>query len=214
MKKTFIWFIVMTAVIALQAQPAQKKAEEILDKAAAKTASYTSFKIEFTYSLINDQEKINESQDGSIISKGDKYKLSIAGQEIVSDGKTVWSYSPETNEVIITSPSPEDEESINLTKLLNNYKTSFKSKFIKEETINGKVVQVIDMTPVESKSYFKIRIKIDKAKQQIYSVAFFDRSNNVFTYTVKKFTPNVSAPDTLFRFDAAKHPGVVEVDMR
>lgn len=214
MRKLMTALIALLSVLMLQAQPAQKKAEDILDKTAKKTSSYTSFKIDFKYTLTNTQEKLNEVQEGTIIVKGDKYKLEIAGQEIFSDGKTVWSYNPTTNEVMITSPSPEDEESINLTKLLNNYKSSFKSKYIKEEKKGDKTLHVIDMTPIKGKSYYKVRIKIDKAKQQVYSVTFYDRSNNVFTYSVKKFTPNVSAPDSMFTFDKKKHPGVVEVDMR
>ena len=161
MRKLILGVIAAITLTAVQAQPAQQKAEEILDKAAKQMSGYTSFKIDFKYTLTNTQEKLDESQEGSITVKGDKYKLNIAGQEIVSDAKTVWSYNPETNEVIITSPSPEDEESINLTKLLGNYKKSYKSKFIKEESAGGKTLQVIDMTPVQGGSYYKVRIKIN-----------------------------------------------------
>jgi outer membrane lipoprotein carrier protein len=211
----FLFFSMMLPLaFAQQQQPAVNKAETILDAVAKKTAAYTSIKIEFSYTLTNSAEKLNEKQVGSVIIKGDKYNLKMSGQEIMSDGKTVHSYNAESNEVIITTPGPEDDESVNLTKLLNNYKKNFKAKYIKEEVIAGKTVHTIDLTPIKAKSFYKVRVQIDKAQNQIYSVAFFDKSNNVFTYTVKKLTPNVSAPDTLFVFNKANHPGVVVVDMR
>ena len=34
--------------------------------------------------------------------KGNKYKVDITGQEIYSDGKTIWTYDKSSNEVTIT----------------------------------------------------------------------------------------------------------------
>lgn len=213
-KRLLIGIAWLMVSLGIMAQPSVNKAETILDAVAKKTAAYTSLKIDFTYTLTNETEKLNEKQEGTITVKGDKYNLKIAGQEIISDGKTVYSYNPEINEVIITTSNPDDDESVNLTKLLNNYKTNFKAKFIKEEVVAGKTIQVVDLTPVKGKSFYKVRVNIDKAQQQIQSIAFYDRSNNIFTYIVKKLTPNVSTPESLFLFNKASHPGVTVVDMR
>ena len=38
--------------------------------------------------------------------KGNKYVVQITGQEIYSDGKTIWTYDKSANEVTITKVDP------------------------------------------------------------------------------------------------------------
>ena len=42
----------------------------------------------------------------------------------------------------------------------------------------------------------------------------FDKSGNRFKYSISKFTPNIKVDDTMFAWDAKKHPGVEEIDLR
>jgi outer membrane lipoprotein-sorting protein len=40
----------------------------------------------------NKKDKIHDKFTGTLLSKGDKYKLSVARQDVICDGKTVWTY--------------------------------------------------------------------------------------------------------------------------
>ena len=40
-----------------------------------------------------------ETQEGRIVQDGDKYFIQFAGQEVTSDGKTMWLYLPDNKEV-------------------------------------------------------------------------------------------------------------------
>ena len=102
-------------------QENNKKALEILDKMSNLYKSMISFSSTFEYSMVNLDEDIEDSFQGKIIIKEEKYLLKIEGQEIINDGETVWTYIPELNEVNISTFEPDDQE-ISLNNVFDLYK--------------------------------------------------------------------------------------------
>ena len=190
-----------------------KSANPLLDAVSAKTKSYTTLKIDFIYKMENKDKKINETKSGSLVMKGDKYKLEISGRLIFCDGKSVTTYLKTENEATI-SDNQSDDDAVNPTKILNNYSKNFKPKFIKDAVEGGKQVSIIDMTPLKAKSYYKIRLTIDKVNKQILNSIVYDKNNSTFTYTVTKYTPNPAVDDSKFLFKKADFPGVNVEDLR
>ncbi len=187
-----------------------KKASAILDEVSVKTKSYKTIKIEFTYAMDNVKEKIHDKFKGTLISKGDKYKLTAAGQDVISDGKTVWTYLKEANEVQVNNVT-DDDDSFTPTKLLSGYSKDYKSKFIEEK---GNT-QVIELYPLKKgKSFTKVQLTIDKAKKQISKFVIYDRNGSTFSYIVDKFVADQAIADNVFTFNKAEHPGVEVNDMR
>ena len=64
--------------------------------------------------------------------KGDKYKLEIAGQEIICNGNTLWTFIKDAEEVQVNEPEYE-EGSINPANIFTVYENGFKSFLIKNE---------------------------------------------------------------------------------
>jgi outer membrane lipoprotein-sorting protein len=187
-----------------------KKATAILNEVSAKTKTFKTIKIEFTYAMDNAKEKIHDKFKGSLLSKGDKYKLTAAGQDVISDGKTVWTYLKDANEVQINNVS-DDDGSFTPTKLLSGYDKDYKSKFIEEKGND----QVIELYPLKKgKSFTKVRLTIDKTKKQVSRFEIFDRNGSTFSYIVDKFITDQAMADTMFTFNKAEHLGVEVNDMR
>ncbi len=187
-----------------------KKATAILDEVSVKTKLYKTIKIEFTYAMDNVKEKIHDKFKGSLLSKGDKYKLSAAGQDVISDGKTMWTYLKEAKEVQINNAG-EDEDSFTPTKLLSGYGKDYKSKFIEEKGND----QVIELYPLKKgKTFTKVQLTIDKSKKQISKFVIYDRNGSTFSYIVDKFIADQPIADNVFSFNKAEHPGVEINDMR
>lgn len=189
------------------------KAKVILDEVSIKTKSYKTMKIEFSYKMENKNEKINESKSGILFVKGDKYKLEFGEQTVYCDGKTVWTYLKESNEVQINNVQKGDD-ALNPVQLLNSYEKNYKFKHIKTEKQSGKNVDIVELYPNKSKSFIKIKVIIDNVAKQIVSSSMQDKKGSTFTYTSNKLTPNVELADTYFNFNKAEFPGVEEVDMR
>ncbi len=216
MKKIIVVLLVtMGFTVSLQAQT-DAKAKSILTQVSKKYRAYDIVKTEFVFSLDNQQAKIKETQQGTLYVKANanKYKVVMKDQELISDGKSQWTYLKEDREVQVTDVD-NSSDAINPAKIFTLYEQGFKYLYTGESKIAGKVYQMIDLSPVDTKrSYFKIRLSIDKNAKQIASAVIFEKSGNKYTYEIKSFVPNVKIAESAFSFDAKKYPGVEVVDLR
>jgi len=189
------------------------KAKSILDAVTKKVNSMKSLKASFTMNLSG---KVKDSKDGTISLKGQKYHVTISGQEIICDTKTVWTYTKDTKEVQISAYNPS-EQSISPAKLLTNFYDKEYSYSYKGEKKNdkGKNCDLIELTPNDkSKKIVKIELLVDKASTMITSGTFTDKNGNKYNYSVSNITPNVNIPDAFFTWAPNEHPGVETVDLR
>jgi outer membrane lipoprotein-sorting protein len=216
MKKFLIGaLLVMASGISAFAQ-SEVKAKEILAEVSKKYRAYDVIKTDFSYTLENPQAKIKETQLGTLIvkSKLNKYKIILKGQELISDGKNQWTYLKADKEVQL-SEVDNSSDALNPAKLFTIYEKGFKSVYINDTKLNGKTLHNIDLTPLDSKrSFFKVRLQIDKITKQIMNALIFDKNGNRYTYTIKTFIPNVKVPESTFTFDSKLYPGVELVDLR
>ena len=112
---TLLFMLLAYAVFA-QNDP---KAKEILDKAAAKFKAYPAAEIDFTLTMENPSENIHEMHEGKAWMKGNLYKLNVMDVENYYDGKNIYTYMPEVQEVNIKNPNEEEEEMLNPTTLFD-----------------------------------------------------------------------------------------------
>ena len=190
-------------------QENNKKAIQILDKMSNLYKSMTSFSSTFEYSMVNLDEDIEDSFQGKIIIKEEKYLLKIEGQEIINDGETVWTYIPELNEVNISTFEPDDQE-ISLNNVFDLYKEGFEYNYLSEDNKYHK----IELYPEdESKSYYKILILIDKVDFSMYNFSVFDKSNTKYVYKINEFKEE-KIDDSFFIFDSSKYPDIEIIDFR
>jgi outer membrane lipoprotein carrier protein len=190
------------------------KAKAILDEVIKKSKTYETIKADFVYKLENKTNKVTDSYTGNVSIKGDRYKLFIAGQTVIFNNNTSWTYIKSANEVQINS-AEENADAVTPTRILNGtYLTNFKPKFISEETKDGKTVQVIDLTPNKGKSFYKVRVEIDKVNKHIASFAVYDKSGSTYTYKINKFQTNIKIADSEFVFNSKDYPGIEVNDMR
>jgi outer membrane lipoprotein-sorting protein len=191
-----------------------KKAEAILKSVAAKYKSFKTYKANFKYNLVNKRDGLNVNKAGTLYVKSSKFRLEISGQDIICDNKTIWTYNHDANEVQISNYDQSSTE-VNPSKIFSMYEKGFISQFVEELKESGKVLQLIELTPTEKKkSYFKVKLYIDKLTNQIVRTKIFERNNNIITYDVVKFQAHIKIKDTFFSFNKADHPGVEVIDLR
>lgn len=216
MKKTLLLIVAFIAGVNIsKAQDAKAKA--ILDDLSKTTKAYKSISASFSFVSEDKNKKVGEKQDGNLMVKGNKYKVEIAGQTIICDGKTIWTYLKESNEVQINNFDPnESEDKITPTNIFTIYEKGFKYEFEKEESVKGVLIQKIKLFPSDpkKKNYHTAVLSIDKAKKQVSGLKVFGKDGGTSTYTVKKFTPNSVVDDKQFTFNKAAFPGVEVIDLR
>jgi outer membrane lipoprotein carrier protein len=213
--RIFTNFLIVFLILTGQLTFAQSKksSEEILKQVSEKTKSFSSILISFTYNMDNPSAKVHESETGTLLVKGDQYRLDIAGQKVISDGKTTWTYIAEANEVQINAVE-EDENVLTPTRLLTSYSEDYKSKLAGEITKGGRGQYIIELKPNADKSFTTVELNIDKELYRITRIAIQDKSGNTFSYLVNKFEPDVAVNDTDFIFNQKDYPGVEVIDMR
>lgn len=211
MKRASILLITtITAASATLSAQVDKKAKDLLDKVSAKTKSYTAYKVNFSFNLSNPDQKINETSQGVLSVKGDKYHLKMSDQEIFCDGKKVYTYQKETNEALVQNMSDMDDESITPQSIFMMYEKGFKLRYVKDINEGGKKIAVIDLYPLDpkKKDYTMITLYVDDAQLAITKAEIKTRNGSRYTYSVNKIDSNVTIPDQTFVFDKTKYPGV------
>lgn len=192
------------------------KAKAIVDRLMTQAKGWSSFEADFTSRLQSSKDKLDLKQEGNMKVKGKRFRLVLDKNTIINDGKVLYTYSKETNEVTLNDPSEMDQE-LDPSKIFTQYEKGFKSQFVEEKTdAAGVMTQVVKLFPTDpaKRAYHTVVITVDKAKGEPRSVQVLYKDGNVVTYTVKKFTPNPELADALFTFDKSKYPGVEVNDMR
>ena len=191
------------------------KAKAILDKLSKKNNELKSVKIDFSYNLQNTAEKIDETQKGSVSLKGNKFILDIAGQTIINNSKTQWTYIKDADEVQIdNAPDPASKDNaLNPAEIFTIYETGFKYKYEKEDKYKEKAVDIIKLYPLDAnkKSYHTIILAVYKVENQFAYIKILSKDGNKYTYYLDKFTPNPALTDTDFNFDVSKVGEVIDL---
>jgi Outer membrane lipoprotein-sorting protein len=215
MKRTFL--VICTIVIASLSygQGSDPAAKKLLDAVSDKFKSFKS--VQANFSLRNEDSKGNVlgTKKGTVNMKGNRYRVSVTGQEIFCDGSNVWTYDKAANEVTITKLDPS-ANTITPQKLFTNfYDQDFLYKLNGEKKVDKKSLVEVEMTPTDkTKAFHKVYLLIDKATNTIYSTRVLDKSGNVVVSTVSNLNGKANLADALFVFDKAKYPGVEVIDLR
>jgi len=223
MKKTLIYTLLLIGITSQAFAQKDAQAKAILDKVSQKYHAYNIVKSDFTFTINDQQNNVQQSQDGTLIvqAKTNKYRLTLYGQgskaieqEIISDGKSQWTYLAKDKEVQLNKVDNSDE-GFNPAQMFTLYEKGYKYLYNGDQIINGKTYQAIDLTPDDAKkSFFKVRLLIDKVKKQLYNALIFDKNGSHYSYTINSVVPNINAPETIFTYDVKSHPGIEVVDLR
>jgi len=207
--------MVLCISVPVLAQKNDPAAKQILDGVSAKFKTFSSVQAGFSYKVEDANGKTMSSKKGTVWMKGSKYRVSFGGQEIFSDGKTVWNYDKSSNEVTINDVDAS-ASSVTPQKLFTDfYDKDFLYILNGEKKSGSKTLQEIEMTPTDkSKNFHKVYLQVDKDTKTIYSTKVLENGGNRYTYTVSNMKTNSPVADNQFLFDKSKYPGVEEVDLR
>lgn len=216
MKRFFTLFLAAsTALVASAQTKSDPDAKKVLDAVSAKFRTYKTPQATFTYTVENAQGKALSTQKGTVTMKGNKYRVTIPGMDIYSDGRTNWNYDKNANEVTIKEVDGASGELTPQKLFTNFYDRDFLYKLNGEKKIAGKTVQEIELTPTnKNRPFHKVYLLVDKAAKTLYSARILEKSGNRYSYTINSFKPTVAVTDAQFVFNKAKYPGVEVVDLR
>ncbi len=126
-------------------------------------------------------------------------------QEIISDGKTLWTYRPEEKQVIVSRMTQAFESKTPSTFLagLGNLKRDFRARFA-QPPAPGKNYS-LELTPVEAQGGLeKLFLIVDPKSFHIVQATVQDVMGNVTQVKFSKIQFNTNLSDDLFTFTPPK----------
>lgn len=189
-------------------------AKKLLDDVSKKYDSYSTIQSDFNFTAKQiDEEAYADKGVLYLEKKNNKYKIQFEHQELISDGKSVWSISKETEEVQVTEADNESDV-IGPTNLFTFYKKGFKYISMEDESDGKDVLHVVELSPIDTRTnYFKIKLRVNKNKH-IHDVTIFDKSGARYTYKINNLYVNHNIPSSYFIFDKKKYQKYEIVDLR
>jgi outer membrane lipoprotein-sorting protein len=221
MKKTVIHTIILSAMCLgayAQNKPfAQDSAAKvILDRVTSKLSTYNTIVADFELKIDNRMEDLHTKSTGSITIKGNKYYMESMGTEVYFNGKTMWSFMPDINEVTITEPDSNEGDFVdNPALIFTFYNRDFKYKLVGEAKVDKNWMYEIDLYPKDlNQPYSRFKLFVDKKTDNIYMVKAVSKDAIDYTIYILNSTYNSVINDSKFMFDPSNYSGLEIVDMR
>ena len=205
MKYLLTTLTVLFMSLGMQAQ-SPEKAKALLKEVSSKVKTYDNIAIDFKYVLNNTSENVKQETRGDVVLQGDKYLLNILGVTRIFDGKTLYTISPEDEEVTISSENSEDENTITPSEMLSFYEDGYTYAMDIVQDVKGRKIQYVKLTPIDSDSEIKqVLLGIDAQSKHIYNLIETGKNGTQTTLTVNSFKTNQPISKGLFTFDKSKY---------
>ena len=145
------------------------------------------------------------------LKSGDKYRIETENDVIVTDGRTVWTYSKANEQVIIDHLQSSDENPLP-KDLLFKYSEEYNPHFVAEEKLDGKKAFKLNLVPKDEEAFVKsIQIWVDANSWLTVKVQQVDINDNVNTYFLRNAQQNVELEESLFNFQIPPETEVVDL---
>jgi outer membrane lipoprotein-sorting protein len=211
MKKHASILILSFLALSLAAQK-DPEAIRILSEFSKKATSAPSVSIDFTFVTTDSRDGTVNTMDGAVVIAGDKYKLSMPDNSVWADGKNVWSYLPDVNEVTITATDPDDESFMSRPSMLFTlYQEGYKVRLLEKTAKEW----VIDLYPEDlTLNLVRIRLKIANTTYNLRSAEYVTKDGITVTLNAGRYDLTLRPAADYFTFNPADYKGVDVIDMR
>lgn len=194
-------------LLATQAVSAQNNAEALIRIMVNQMKSHNNVELTYQYRIYADG-KTSDAQQGKGWLQGQAYKVEMAEQEIVSDGKTIWTYLVDEEEVMISNATDgADNTPLKLlTSLDENYAATLTG-------IDEKGFATIELANPKGK-YKRVTLRANANKMQISGLDVYLDDGSKLLITVDEMKFDQELAEKFFTFDPKKHPSAEVIDMR
>ena len=186
--------------------------EEILNRLQKRYKSIDDVKAYFTQDVTFGVTKEEQSFKGTLwMKRGNKYRIETEDQTIVTDGKSVWSYSKNTNQVLV-DVYKEDPKSFAPDKVLTNVPQQYNATVLAKEKVGGLETTVMKLIPKnQSASLQWMKVWVDTDEWLMKKVQVLDLSDNLTTYVIDSLKLNGGLADKEFQYTAPKDVEVIDL---
>lgn len=198
-------------VTALHAQTAR----EVLDAAASRLRGMAGVHAEYELTTFHGTKSTGRAH-GTIELQGSAFVLQTADMQVWFDGKTQWSLGRGRDEVYITTPTPQEQQTINPWAWLSLYRAGYKLSLRGGKLWDGRAAHDVHLRALStSQPISEARVVVDKHTGLPGSILLRQRRTGEWTrLRITSLRGGVHYPSNYFKYNPAAHPGVQAVDLR
>jgi len=191
-------------------------AGEILDRVAARFAQLKSVQADFELVIEDRKENSRNSSAGNLLLKQDKYRITAPGSMVCFDGKTMWTYMEEEQEVTIAEPGDSDEDFLsNPARIFTGFRQDFKYRYVRETTLKGTKYHEIDLFRMDlDQPYSRIKVFVSQNTDMPEIISSIGKDGVDYTVNLTNFQLDREISDATFTLDPQKNKKVEVIDMR
>lgn len=198
----------LVLLFATQAVTAQNNAETLIRLMVDQVKSHKNVEMAFSYQISPDGKNLGDSEKGHAWLQGEAYKIEMAEQQTISDGKTIWSYLIDDEEVMVSNAS--DGVDNTPLKLLTSLDESYVATLTGIDTQGTATIELAN----PKGQYKRVTLKINTKKTELKSADIYMEDGSKVVVNVEEMKFDQQLNSDFFTFDAKKHPGVDVIDMR
>lgn len=200
--------VCLALMLMAQALIAQNNAETLIRLLVGQIKSHKNVEMSFTYQISPDGKNLGDAQKGHAWLQGEAYKIEMVEQQSISDGKTIWTYLIEDEEVMVSNAT-EGEDNTPL-KLL----TSLDESYVATLTgIDARGIATVELANPKGQ-YKRVTLKIDSTQTKLKSADIYAEDGSKLVVTIDEMKFDQDLDDKFFTFDESAHPDVDVIDMR
>ena len=204
--KNYFLFLFIGSVFTVWTQT-PIEAQNLLELASKQMESYENIEFEFSYTLNNRIEQINQESSGKLTIAEDKYKLKFLDAIQLFDGKALYTIVPENEEITITQANDDEDFGINPKELLKFHKKGYDYHWDISQRVKGKNIQFVKLIPTkEDGDIVSLLLGIDTQKNHLYKLIEVGENGTVTTLTINQMKVDGSLSENFFVFNQDDYP--------
>ena len=206
--KTRNLFLGLVILLTANTLKAQNNADALVKGLVGQLKAHKNIEMQFNYQVSPDGKNLGDTEQGKAWLQGEAYRIEMAEQQNISDGKTIWTYLVDDEEVMVSNAS-EGEDNTPL-KLLTSLDESYAA------TLTGMDAQGIATIELANPKgqYKRVTLRLDAKKTALKSADIYAEDGSKLVVTVGEMKYDQDLGDRFFTFDEKKHPKVDVIDMR
>jgi chaperone LolA len=187
-------------------------AQDLLSRLQDRYKSVRDASVTFSQHVLFGVTKSETSFRGSfVMKKGNKYRLELEDQTIVTDGTSLWSYSKANNQVIINAYR-EDPKTFSPDKVLVSVPENYVGAILGTEVVRGKETTILKLTPKTKRSAVRwMKVWVVRGDDLMRRIQVYDASENTITYDLDDITLNSGVADSKFVFVPPPKADVIDL---
>ena len=193
-------------------QQKEMTVKDITDKLQKRYESIQDATARFSQHVKFGFSKIEQDFAGTLkMKKPHKYRIETEYQTLVTDGATVWSYSPVNKQVLIDRYK-ETPDSFTPEQFLLNLPANYYASLVPQEKPGEGSMIVLKLLPKDDQSFVKsMKVWVEESSWIVRKVEMLDVNDTEKTYTVQEIRINTNLKENTFAFTPPAGTEVVDL---